>query len=400
MTSEFETSEAERPAATTGRRRVLTGFAGIGATIAFPDLARAPAATRTAAILPTGYAAALPAAIPPAELREWAAFRARFLTPEGRVVDTANGGTSHSEGQGYGMLLAEWAGDLEAFERILDWTLANLTRATDALFAWQYRPDRAVPVEDRNSATDGDMAIAWALQRAGDRWDRPEWHALAARIARDILRLEVCQAAGRSLLLPGSAGFQHARHVVINPSYYNFPAMRSLARLVPDPAWHRLEADGMWLLQAARFGRWALPPDWVQVDRATGAVAPDTERPPRFSWDAVRVPLFLAWAGEADAPALATALNFWNHASPGRLPAWVDLRTGALAPYPGHAGIAAVAAMGRAARSRAPHLAQIPSVSAAEDYYGAALIMLARIARSEAAAQVISFRLAEPEFNA
>jgi endoglucanase len=274
VTIEQRNREADDPTAPADRmrRRLLASVAATGAAIAFPDVARAPAATRGISLLPAGYAPGVQAVVPPAELLEWAGFRARFVTSEGRIVDTANGGTSHSEGQGYGLLLAEWASDLDAFERILDWTLATLTRQADALFAWQFRPDRAVPVEDSNSATDGDMAIAWALQRAGDRWGRPEWHAMAIRIARDILRLSVCHLAGRSLLLPGPAGFQHAGHVVINPSYYNFPAMRSLARLLPDPAWHRLEADGMSLLQAARFGRWNLPPDWIDIDRRTGTI--------------------------------------------------------------------------------------------------------------------------------
>jgi endoglucanase len=37
---------------------------------------------------------------------DWAAYRDRFVMPDGRVVDDANGGISHSEGQGYGLLLA------------------------------------------------------------------------------------------------------------------------------------------------------------------------------------------------------------------------------------------------------------------------------------------------------
>ena len=40
---------------------------------------------------------------PPAD---WAAYRDRFVLPDGRVVDDANGGISHSESQGYGLLLA------------------------------------------------------------------------------------------------------------------------------------------------------------------------------------------------------------------------------------------------------------------------------------------------------
>ena len=39
-------------------------------------------------------------------LGEWRAYLAKFVTPDGRVVDNANGGVSHSEGQGYGLLFA------------------------------------------------------------------------------------------------------------------------------------------------------------------------------------------------------------------------------------------------------------------------------------------------------
>jgi len=33
-------------------------------------------------------------------------YQSKFISPEGRVIDDANGGISHSEGQGYGMLIA------------------------------------------------------------------------------------------------------------------------------------------------------------------------------------------------------------------------------------------------------------------------------------------------------
>nr|WP_301540442.1 glycosyl hydrolase family 8 [Proteus mirabilis] len=36
----------------------------------------------------------------------WQQFKARYITPEGRVIDSANQNISHSEGQGYGMLMA------------------------------------------------------------------------------------------------------------------------------------------------------------------------------------------------------------------------------------------------------------------------------------------------------
>ena len=165
---------------------------------------------------------------------------------------------------------------------------------SDALHSWRYRPDAAIPVDDPNNATDGDLFIAWACWRpvgagAGRSMRR------GAAIGRDMLRLLVRRAGTYSLLLPGAQGFERAGHVV-NPSYYVFPAFPLLARAVPDAAWARVAADGLTVLRLAgsaagdyrrtgcrSAGRWPL-------SRPTGWL-------PRFSFDAVRVPLWLAWAG-------------------------------------------------------------------------------------------------------
>jgi hypothetical protein len=52
------------------------------------------------------------------DLDAWRSYKRRFLSDQGRVIDTANGGISHSEGQGYGMLLAVAASDHETFDAI------------------------------------------------------------------------------------------------------------------------------------------------------------------------------------------------------------------------------------------------------------------------------------------
>ena len=100
----------------------------------------------------------------------WPGFKAAFLQPDGRIVDTGNGGISHSEGQGYALLLAEAGDDRAAFDRIHQWTEQMLARHDVALFSWRYDPRAAVPVGDTNNASDGDILIAWALLRAGQRW--------------------------------------------------------------------------------------------------------------------------------------------------------------------------------------------------------------------------------------
>jgi endo-1,4-beta-D-glucanase Y len=201
---------------------------------------------------------------------DWEAFRRRFIQPDGRVIDTGNGGMSHTEGQGWGLLFAEHFGDLATFEMILGWTSRVLRRPHDALHAWRYRPGDAHPVSDTNNATDGDLCIAWALARAARRWGAQDHAAAAAGIARDVLRLLTARVDGKLVLLPGAAGFTRPAGIVVNPSYYVFPAFALLASLAPSADWDDLQHHGRWLIGQARFGRWALPPDWLQLSGAGG----------------------------------------------------------------------------------------------------------------------------------
>jgi len=303
---------------------------------------------------------------------EWRAFRQRFLAPEGRVVDSGNGNVSHTEGQGWGLLLAVHFDDRAGFDQLLGWTRRNLQRRQDALFSWRWRPGVAQPVEDPNNATDGDLYIAWALLRGAERWGDPALRAQAVAIGRDLLRLLWREVGGRAVLLPGLQGFETPAAVVVNPSYFVLPAYRALAEAMPDPRWDRLADDALNILRAARFGRWGLPPDWLALPRAGGAPGLPGNWPPRFSFDAVRVPLLLAWAGQAGEPAVAAALRFW--AEPG-LPAWADLRSDAVAPYPASGGVQAIAALAGGGRP-----VPLPPVRSAADYYAACLGLLVAVA--------------------
>ncbi|WP_244459145.1 glycosyl hydrolase family 8 [Roseomonas fluvialis] len=313
-------------------------------------------------------------------LLEWRIFAERFVAPNGRVIDTGNAGVSHSEGQGWGLMLAAVAGDRPTFENIRGWTREVLQHRQDRLHAWRFRPDATPAIDDPNNATDGDLYIAWGLLLGAERWREVAWRQEAVAIGRDILRLTLRRAQGQALLLPGAAGFESAEGMVLNPSYIALPAFAALARAMPGAPWPTLAQDGTNLLRRARFGAWGLSPDWVLVPPGGAALRLPQRWPPRFSFDAVRVPLLLAWAGEQNHPAVTAAAAFWSDSRWREPPAYVDLVTGEPANFQASPGVRAIASFVMARRSGNAFAVAIPSVNDSRDYYSASLTMLVRFA--------------------
>ncbi len=350
-------------AAGRGRRALLAGLAGTVLPAALPGPAQAAAVASDQA--------------------QWLEFRQRFITAEGRVVDTGNRNISHSEGQGYGLLLAEAFDDRPSFDKLLRWTRATLLRP-EGLHAWRFRPG-GVGVDDHNNATDGDLYIGWALLRAAQRWDHAAYAQMGLALGQAIGRRLVLPVQGRTLLLPGGHGFADGNKVLINPSYYAFPALKAFGQASGDAVWQRLADDGVKLLREARFGRWGLPADWVELPRGESAGPVMAQgRPPRFSYDAVRVPLHLAWAGLTEEPALEAATRFWAATAGAAPPAWTDLQTGQLGGEIASSGMMAIATVSTESRRGRANAQALPKVGQARDYYAAALTLLARLAANEA----------------
>ena len=228
---------------------------------------------------------------------EWAAYAASFITPDGRVVDNANGNVSHSEGQGYGLLLARIANDPERFQAIWHWTERHLKVRPDHLLSWKWDPAKGA-VTDTNTATDGDILVAWALADAARQFNRPDYLVAARQMAESIGREVIEDRHGSPILLPGVSGFHEKDQPdgpVINLSYWVFPAFRTLKELAPGHDWEGLEAQGLAVLAKSGFGPLRLPADWQSL--AGPAPVPAKDFPPRFGYDAIRIPLYLAWAG-------------------------------------------------------------------------------------------------------
>jgi endoglucanase len=321
---------------------------------------------------------------------EWLAWRGRFVTNDGRITDTGNDGIAHSEGQGWGLLFAASFGDRPAFEAILTWTSRHLRRPTDRLHAWRYRPGHARPVDDPNNATDGDLYIAWGLLAAHRRWGDAAHLQAARAIGRDLLRLTLRETARGPVLLPGAAGFERREGLVLNPSYIVLPAFDELSRAMPAGPWQALSAAGIDLLRRARFGAWGLSPDWVMQPHAPDAPLVLPGRwPPRFSYDAVRVPLMLAWAGQGAHPALLGAVGFWTDPRWREPPAWVDLVSGVPAEYGASPGARAVASFASARIGARSIAVSLPPVNDSRDYYSASLLLLVRVACADTGTAIV-----------
>jgi len=297
----------------------------------------------------------------------WRLYKQRFLDRSGRIVDTGNGGISHSEGQGYGMVLAALSSDQDAFAAMARWTDANLATAGDDLYAWRYDPRQANPVSDPNNATDGDILIAWALALAGTAWQNSAYLDRSQRLRAAIRRYCVVDRFGRALLLPGRIGFAEAGQVMVNPSYYVWPALDMFARLDGAATWGPVISSGEALLRQARFGPLHLPCDWVSVTGAT-AVAPARDKPSRFGFDAIRVPLYAQMGRRTTL--VRDVAGWWRavQAQHRPVPAWIDVVTGEEAPYAVSSGGAAIIA--KLTGTSAPM--QLDS-----DYFAASLQMLA-----------------------
>ncbi len=245
---------------------------------------------------------------------DWELYKAKFVTGEGRVIDDANGGISHSESQGYGLVLAFSASDRLAFEQIWTFTRTELLIRDDGLAAWRWDPNARPHVTDVNNATDGDILIAYGLALAGEAWGERRYLVAARRLAVAVAEHLVVDVAGMAVLLPGAVGFTESDHdggPVVNPSYYVLEAIPLLQRLAPESGWDGIAASALPFLERARFGPALLPSEWVAVGGRT--FVPVAMPAAVFSYNAIRVPLYLVRAGITAPAALDPYRIAWRN---------------------------------------------------------------------------------------
>ncbi len=308
-------------------------------------------------------------------LSQWQLFKNQFLTHQGQVIDTGNGRISHSEGQGYGLLFAAKAVDKAAFEAIWHWTQQNLQVRDDHLFIWRRQPGLPLASEDKNNATDGDIIIAWALLEGAKHWPQQNYRQRAREIIADIRGKLITQWQQQPVLLPGYDGFKKPEAVTINLSYWIYPAFEQFALIDSSSVWQELSSSGLALLPNAQFGRWNLPPNWLTLNHTMQVSA---HKNPRFSYDAIRIPLYLIWGQKETQNNLAAYSRVYNqHAS--KLPAWFNLNDNSSSQYPADHGIASVYQLIRYHTGEIDTL-QLDSIAKDDHYYTASLLLLTRLA--------------------
>jgi endoglucanase len=231
-----------------------------------------------------------------------------YATNDGRILRRDQGSDIVSEGQAYGMILAEVAGQPATARTIWSWTHAHLQRS-DRLMS--FHASSSGKVLDTQPASDADVLMAWALLRYRGV-DATALHADGREIANAVLAQETVTAPDGTTLLtagPWATGSPAA----LDPSYWMPPIFVALARETGDNQWKTLAADSVRTLRAITRDGQELPPDWARLDgnAARPQRAPDGSAPHiQYGLDAQRVPAWFATACTPSARALAA--DWWS----------------------------------------------------------------------------------------
>jgi endoglucanase len=237
------------------------------------------------------------------------AFLATYVRPDGRVTRSDQGNDTVSEGQAYGLLLAEATGRTDLAQRIWRWSQAHL-QLGDGLFA--YHANAAGQVLSPDPASDADVLIAWALLRyRGSGADA--LHRAGRQVAEAVLANEVTDEPGGVPVLTAGP-WATGRPATLNPSYWSLPAFTGLARLTGEHEWQQLADSAVRLTRRLTDGGRLLPPDWAGLTedgRVLAVPAPDgSQRVPQYGLDAQRT---VAWfASSCDPQTRALAARWWG----------------------------------------------------------------------------------------
>jgi endoglucanase len=238
-----------------------------------------------------------------------ARFLAGYVASDGRVIRHDQGGDIVSEGQAYGMLLAQVAGRPALVRTIWSWTSAHLGRS-DGLFAWH--ATGSGQIENQQSATDADVLIAYALLRYTGP-DQAALHRAGRRVAGAVLANESIELPGGAPLLVAGPWARSASPQTVDPSYLMPGVFTALAAMTGDERWKSAAGAAVTLLDGLTSGGARLPSDWAKLSgsRLEPIPEPGGGAPVQYSFDAARLPVWFATACDSRARGLAAA--WWRN---------------------------------------------------------------------------------------
>lgn len=147
----------------------------------------------------------------------YARWKGRYLRTEGGEywVEYQPGKTV-SEAHGYGMVLAAYMADKKIFDSMFRYFRAHPSKNAGHLMAWKQKLSNGtmVDVEGQDSATDGDLDIAYGLLIADVQWGSGgaiEYKREALKVLSDVLSHEVNESTW-TLKLGDWVGSQDAKY--------------------------------------------------------------------------------------------------------------------------------------------------------------------------------------------
>lgn len=203
------------------------------------------------------------------------------VDPVARVVRLEDGDDSISEGTGYGMLLTVHAGDRARFDQLLSYVRAFTNQ--NGVMSWRISADNRIL--DPNSATDGDLDIAYGLVLADAAWGRgnASYGVEARRRIGALLKHAV--EPGTNVLKPGDV---YGGSNFTNPSYIAPLYFRSFHEFTQDPKWLAVLERNQGILDIMRARGHTLPQKWIAADGFDNfEMGQDSIN---FEYDASRVP--------------------------------------------------------------------------------------------------------------
>jgi endoglucanase len=302
-------------------------------------------------------------------------FLAGYVTSDGRVIRRDQGNDIVSEGQAYGMLVAEVDGKASLARAIWTWTKQHLPGKHGLIAS---RATSTGQVQDSNSAADADALLAYALLRYRGPGSAG-LHADGRRLANAILAAETTTVGGKTVVLAGPWAKSPPQ---VDPSYWMPDVYLALAHFTGDERWQQASNSALSLLEQVTSDGQKLPPDWAQIsgDGLNPIASPSGGAPVQYGLDAARLPIWLG-SGCSDR-ARGLAAKWWQLLSQGETTQYLAVSlTGQPINQTKHplmllAGAAAAAAAGDSSASESLRVQANDLAGAHPTYYGGAWLAL------------------------